>query len=184
MVSKSWSKPPLSSFCWGYRHTPPELAANFFNSHTEQNCFVREWSSGSKLLIWFLFPWITLDAVAHPHASILIQCGVWFSVFPGELINWLALDREHQGHHHMTVLVTDHGSPPRNASMLVYVTVTDINDNRPYFPQCLPGKEFHIKVCQVYLQGVCNAFRVICFERHLMVKDVNSPSQPWLCHCI
>lgn len=80
------------------------------------------------------------------------QCLSCSAVFPGELINWLALDREHRGHHHMTVLATDHGSPPRNATMVVYVTITDINDNRPFFPQCLPGKEFHIKVCEAALQ--------------------------------
>ncbi|GAB1287648.1 Dachsous cadherin-related 2 [Apodemus speciosus] len=80
----------------------------------------------------------------------LLTDGKFFKMNPntGELINWLALDREHQGHHHMTVLVTDHGSPPRNATMLVHVTITDINDNRPFFPQCLPGKEFHFKALE------------------------------------
>lgn len=67
----------------------------------------------------------------------------------GELISWVALDHEQQVHHQLTVLVTDHGSPPRNASMVVHVLVTDINDNRPYFPQCFPEKELHIKVCRV-----------------------------------
>ncbi|KAJ8782478.1 hypothetical protein J1605_010186, partial [Eschrichtius robustus] len=62
-----------------------------------------------------------------------------------ELISWVALDHEQRVHHQVTVFVTDHGSPPRNATALVYVSVTDINDNRPYFPQCLPGKELHIK---------------------------------------
>ncbi|KAK2116364.1 Protocadherin-23 [Saguinus oedipus] len=69
-------------------------------------------------------------------------------MFVGELISWVALDREHQGHHQMTVLVTDRGSPPRNATMAVYVSVTDINDNKPFFPQCLPGKELHVKVLE------------------------------------
>uniref|UniRef100_H0V535 Dachsous cadherin-related 2 n=1 Tax=Cavia porcellus TaxID=10141 RepID=H0V535_CAVPO len=80
----------------------------------------------------------------------LLSDGKFFKMNPntGELIGWLALDREHQMHHQMTVLVTDHGSPPRNATMAVYVTVTDINDNSPFFPQCLPGKEFHIKVLE------------------------------------
>ncbi|XP_006232597.1 protocadherin-23 isoform X2 [Rattus norvegicus] len=80
----------------------------------------------------------------------LLTDGKFFKMNPntGELINWSALDREHQAHHHMTVLVTDHGSPPRNATMLVYVTITDINDNRPFFPQCLPGKEFHFKALE------------------------------------
>ncbi|XP_029393891.1 protocadherin-23 [Mus pahari] len=80
----------------------------------------------------------------------LLTDGKFFKMNPntGELINWLALDREHQGHHQMTILVTDHGSPPQNATMLVYVTITDINDNRPFFPQCLPGKEFHFKALE------------------------------------
>ncbi|XP_051013318.1 protocadherin-23 [Acomys russatus] len=80
----------------------------------------------------------------------LFTDGTFFKMNPntGELISWLPLDREHQGHHHMTVLVTDHGSPPRNATMVVYVTISDINDNRPFFPQCLPGKEFHVKALE------------------------------------
>uniref|UniRef100_A0A673T5X8 Dachsous cadherin-related 2 n=1 Tax=Suricata suricatta TaxID=37032 RepID=A0A673T5X8_SURSU len=80
----------------------------------------------------------------------LLSDGKFFKMNPntGELISWVALDHEHQGHHQVTVLVTDHGSPPRNTSMVVYVSVTDINDNRPYFPQCLPGKELHVKVLE------------------------------------
>ncbi|XP_053514540.1 protocadherin-23 [Artibeus jamaicensis] len=80
----------------------------------------------------------------------LLSDGSFFKMNPhtGELISWVALDHEQQVHHQLTVLVTDHGSPPRNASMVVYVSVTDINDNRPYFPQCLPGKELHIKVLE------------------------------------
>ncbi|XP_055132166.1 protocadherin-23 isoform X2 [Symphalangus syndactylus] len=80
----------------------------------------------------------------------LLSDGKFFKMNPntGELINWVALDREHWGHHQMTVLVTDHGSPPRNATMAVYVSVTDINDNRPFFPQCHPVKELHVKVLE------------------------------------
>ncbi|KAM9237277.1 LOW QUALITY PROTEIN: protocadherin-23 [Dugong dugon] len=66
----------------------------------------------------------------------------------GELIGWVALDCEHQAHHQATVLVTDHGSSSRNAMMVIYISVTDINDNKPYFPQCLPGKELHVKVLE------------------------------------
>ncbi|KAM6221833.1 protocadherin-23 [Rhynchocyon petersi] len=80
----------------------------------------------------------------------LLSDGKFFKMNPitGELINWVALDREHQVHHKVTVLVTDHGSPPRNVTMVAYISVTDINDNKPYFPQCLPGKELHIKVLE------------------------------------
>ncbi|XP_062055036.1 protocadherin-23 [Lepus europaeus] len=80
----------------------------------------------------------------------LLSDGKFFKMNPntGELISWVALDRERQTHHQVTVLVTDHGSPPRNATTVVYVTVTDVNDNRPLFPQCLPGEELHIKVLE------------------------------------
>nr|XP_030734148.2 protocadherin-23 [Globicephala melas] len=80
----------------------------------------------------------------------LLSDGKFFKMNPntGELISWVALDHEQRVHHQVTVLVTDHGSHPRNATALVYVSVTDINDNRPYFPQCLPGKELHIKVLE------------------------------------
>ncbi|XP_049761329.1 protocadherin-23 isoform X1 [Elephas maximus indicus] len=80
----------------------------------------------------------------------LLSDGKFFKMNPntGELISWVALDREGQAHHQVTILVTDHGSPPQNATMVVYISVTDINDNKPYFPQCLPGKELHIKVLE------------------------------------
>ncbi|KAK2488406.1 hypothetical protein MC885_019253 [Smutsia gigantea] len=80
----------------------------------------------------------------------LLSDGKFFKMNPntGEFISWVALDHEHQVHHQVTVLVKDHGSPPRNATMLVHVLVTDINDNRPYFPQCPRGKELHIKVLE------------------------------------
>ncbi|XP_075400907.1 protocadherin-23 [Tenrec ecaudatus] len=80
----------------------------------------------------------------------LLSAGNFFKVNPntGELINWVALDHEHRGHHHVTVLVTDHGSPPRNSTTVIYISVTDINDNEPHFPQCGPGKELHIKVLE------------------------------------
>lgn len=120
------------------------------NSTVESNyswklCFYSE----LLLSIWFSFPQIILDMI-HNARSPVHSVNLFCPLYPsGELISWVALDHEDQVHHQVTVLVTDHGSPPRNASMVVYVLVTDINDNRPYFPQCLPGKELHIKVCGV-----------------------------------
>lgn len=65
----------------------------------------------------------------------------------GEIINCAALDHEKQIHHQFTVLVTDHGTPRRNATTTVYITVADLNDNKPYFPQLPLGKQLHVKVC-------------------------------------
>ncbi|XP_063776587.1 protocadherin-23 [Pseudophryne corroboree] len=64
----------------------------------------------------------------------------------GELINAAALDREQKTHHQLTVQVTDHGTPRRNATTAIYITVADLNDNKPYFPQLPPGKQLHVKV--------------------------------------
>ncbi|XP_069599874.1 protocadherin-23-like [Ranitomeya imitator] len=66
----------------------------------------------------------------------------------GEVINSEALDREHKAYHHLSVLVTDHGTPRCNATAAVYITVTDLNDNKPFFPQLSSGKQLHIKVCR------------------------------------
>ncbi|KAM9026533.1 protocadherin-23 isoform 3-T3 [Ara ararauna] len=67
---------------------------------------------------------------------------------PSEIINWVALDCEKQAHHQLTVLVTDHGSPRLNATAAVYITVRDLNDNRPFFPQAAPGEGLHLKVLE------------------------------------
>ncbi|XP_040470292.1 protocadherin-23 [Falco naumanni] len=66
----------------------------------------------------------------------------------GEIINWVALDREKQAHHQLAVLVTDHGAPRRNATASVYVAVRDLNDNKPLFPQVAPGQELRLKVLE------------------------------------
>ncbi|XP_067153132.1 protocadherin-23 [Apteryx mantelli] len=66
----------------------------------------------------------------------------------GEIINWVALDHERQTHHQLTILVTDHGSPRLNATTTVYISVTDINDNKPIFPQIPSGKELNVKVLE------------------------------------
>ncbi|KAM4051034.1 protocadherin-23 [Anomaloglossus baeobatrachus] len=64
----------------------------------------------------------------------------------GEVIHSEALDREQKAYHHLTVLVTDHGTPRCNATAALYITVTDLNDNKPFFPQLSSGKQLHVKV--------------------------------------
>ncbi|XP_009572552.1 PREDICTED: protocadherin-23, partial [Fulmarus glacialis] len=66
----------------------------------------------------------------------------------GEIINWVALDREKHTHHQLTVLVTDHGSPRLNATAAVYIAVRDLNDNKPLFPQAAPGQELRLQVLE------------------------------------
>ncbi|XP_010226080.1 PREDICTED: LOW QUALITY PROTEIN: protocadherin-16 [Tinamus guttatus] len=60
-----------------------------------------------------------------------------FSLDPvsGILSTARALDREQVASYSLTVVVQDHGTPPRSATMSVRVRVLDINDNAPSFAQ-------------------------------------------------
>lgn len=45
------------------------------------------------------------------------------------------LDREQRAEHVLTVVALDHGSPPRSSTQFLTVSVVDINDEAPAFPQ-------------------------------------------------
>lgn len=45
------------------------------------------------------------------------------------------LDREQRAEHVLTVVASDHGSPPRSSTQLLTVSVVDVNDEAPAFPQ-------------------------------------------------
>ncbi|XP_072526719.1 protocadherin-23 [Salminus brasiliensis] len=64
----------------------------------------------------------------------------------GELINWVALDREEHSHHTLRVLVTDHGNPRLNATTTVHILVCDVNDNPPEFTHLPANKELNVQV--------------------------------------
>lgn len=53
----------------------------------------------------------------------------------GVLSTARALDREQVAFYTLTVVVQDHGTPPRSATMSVNVRVLDLNDNAPVFAQ-------------------------------------------------
>lgn len=76
-----------------------------------------------------------------------------FSLSPGigEIINWVALDREQQTQHTLKVMVTDQGHPRLNATATVHIMVTDINDNPPQFTHLPSGKELNLQVRKVSL---------------------------------
>ncbi|XP_058887587.1 protocadherin-23 isoform X1 [Acipenser ruthenus] len=79
---------------------------------------------------------------------ILLSEGKYFRINSktGEIINWVALDREQRTHHTLSVLVTDQGVPRLNATTTIYIIVTDINDNPPQFTHMPTGKEIHVQV--------------------------------------
>ncbi|KYO46298.1 hypothetical protein Y1Q_0021824 [Alligator mississippiensis] len=80
----------------------------------------------------------------------LLSDGKYFKINSntGEITNGVALDHEQQAHHQLVILVTDHGVPRLNATTTIYISVTDINDNQPIFPQIPSGKELDIKVLE------------------------------------
>ncbi|XP_055081161.1 protocadherin-23 [Periophthalmus magnuspinnatus] len=79
---------------------------------------------------------------------ILLSDGKFFRVNAktGELIQWVALDREQQSQHTLRVMVTDQGQPRLNASCSVHITVSDINDNRPQFTHSTHSKDGAVQI--------------------------------------
>ncbi|XP_043918358.1 protocadherin-23 [Protopterus annectens] len=71
----------------------------------------------------------------------------------GELTNWVALDHEQCIHHQLHVMVTDHGIPRRNATAVVYVLVSDINDNAPQFQNMFHRGNINIQVLEAQQAG-------------------------------
>lgn len=58
----------------------------------------------------------------------------------------MALDREEQAQHVLRVMVTDQGRPRLNATTVVHILVTDINDNPPQFMHLPATKELNVQV--------------------------------------
>ncbi|NXF29814.1 CELR3 protein, partial [Nyctibius bracteatus] len=53
----------------------------------------------------------------------------------GKLTTKKSLDREMMDSYELKIIATDSGKPPRSASLLLSITVEDVNDNPPVFPQ-------------------------------------------------
>nr|XP_057940770.1 protocadherin-23 isoform X2 [Doryrhamphus excisus] len=81
-------------------------------------------------------------------SHILLSDGKFFRINDktGEIITWVALDREQHNQHTLKVMVTDQGSPRLNATATVHILVTDINDNAPQFMHLPASKERNVQI--------------------------------------
>ncbi|CAJ1052587.1 protocadherin-23 [Xyrichtys novacula] len=79
---------------------------------------------------------------------ILLSDGKFFRINAktGEIINWVALDREQHSQHSLKVMVTDQGHPRLNATATVHILVTDINDNAPQFTHLPVSRELNVQI--------------------------------------
>ncbi|KAK7878165.1 hypothetical protein WMY93_031211 [Mugilogobius chulae] len=64
----------------------------------------------------------------------------------GELIHWVALDREQHSQHTLKVMVTDQGQPRLNSTCTVHIMVSDHNDNRPQFTHLPHSKDSTVQI--------------------------------------
>ncbi|XP_060765540.1 protocadherin beta-16-like [Neoarius graeffei] len=69
-----------------------------------------------------------------------IQESVPFKLNPSiknyfSLVTISSLDRERESDYNITITATDGGSPPLSTSMMIHLSVSDINDNPPVFEQ-------------------------------------------------
>ncbi|XP_058496874.1 protocadherin-23 [Solea solea] len=79
---------------------------------------------------------------------ILLSDGKFFRINTktGEIMNWVALDREQHSQHSLKVMVTDQGRPRLNATATVHILVNDVNDNAPQFMHLPASKEMNVQI--------------------------------------
>uniref|UniRef100_A0AAV2LKE3 Cadherin domain-containing protein n=1 Tax=Knipowitschia caucasica TaxID=637954 RepID=A0AAV2LKE3_KNICA len=79
---------------------------------------------------------------------ILLSDGKFFrlNAKTGELIHWVALDREQHSQHTMRVMVTDQGTPRLTSTCTVHILVSDCNDNRPHFIHLQQSKDSTVQI--------------------------------------
>ncbi|XP_006796255.2 protocadherin-23 [Neolamprologus brichardi] len=79
---------------------------------------------------------------------LLLSDGKFFRINAktGEIINWVALDREQYSQHSLKVMVTDQGHPRLNATATVHILIADINDNAPQFTHLPASKELNVQI--------------------------------------
>ena len=68
------------------------------------------------------------------------------------LVTKVSLDRERVSVHIVTILVSDAGSPQKNSTAVMTLTLTDVNDNVPVWTTG-QGSEFEIFEVQFYSVG-------------------------------
>ncbi|XP_036168180.1 protocadherin gamma-A9 isoform X9 [Myotis myotis] len=68
------------------------------------------------------------------HFSLDVRTGEDGTLNPG-LVLERALDREEEAAHHLVLIASDGGEPPRSSTVHILVTVLDMNDNAPVFSQ-------------------------------------------------
>ncbi|XP_056442399.1 protocadherin-23 [Gadus chalcogrammus] len=89
------------------------------------------------------------DAQKNAELSyMLLSDGKYFRINTktGEIMNWVALDREQHSQHSLKVMVSDHGRPRLNATATVHVSVTDVNDNPPRFTHLPSTNELNVQM--------------------------------------
>uniref|UniRef100_H2ZGL2 Uncharacterized protein n=1 Tax=Ciona savignyi TaxID=51511 RepID=H2ZGL2_CIOSA len=112
-------RPQVRPGAWSNIHIPEDTAVG--TSVTKVQAFDRDHGFNGKL--WFTIT----DGNSDSCFSIDTENGAVSVVKP--------LDRERTSSYNLTVSISDLGSPSKTSSARIFISVTDINDNAPYFGQ-------------------------------------------------
>jgi hypothetical protein len=89
--------------------------------------------------------------------SLVDPSGLFSIDSDGEIVPIGELDREAAAQYTLVVVATDFGAPPRQSNTSVMITVVDVDDNTPFFPQpnytCTIPEERNDRVFCVLLQA-------------------------------
>ncbi|XP_021006531.1 protocadherin gamma-A10 isoform X14 [Mus caroli] len=114
----------------------------------------------------------------NKHFSLVVQSGAKGVKYP-ELVLEHALDREEEAIHHLVLVASDGGNPPRSGTVLITVTVFDANDNAPVFtsteyrvniPENLPVGTQLLKVTATDKDEGANGEVTYAFQKSLVTE--------------
>ncbi|XP_077433281.1 protocadherin alpha-3-like isoform X13 [Vanacampus margaritifer] len=132
--------PPMSAHCkvllevLDVNDNAPEVTVTSLHSAVPEDAVV-----GTAVALVSLFD---KDGGENGFVNVNIQNKVPFKLEENynnyySLLVYEPLDRESAPHYNITIVAKDKGSPPLSSTSVVYIHISDVNDNKPHFSESL-----------------------------------------------